>query len=94
MNERECSRIFKTLGNPTDVKILCALRGCKKCVTALELELDLKQSNLSQHLNFLKRLDILDSVRNGNKNCYFIKDKRFIELIDYVEKKFKEVSDE
>lgn len=94
MKCKKVSKIFKTLSNPTDVKILLALKGEKQCVTALEMELNLKQSNLSQHLNYLRNKDILDYERSGNRNCYYIKDKRYIKLIEYISKHFKEVCDE
>lgn len=94
MDSKKLAKIFKILSKLSNVKILRALQGCKKCVTSLELELNIKQSNLSQHLNYLKNFDILDYERKGNKNCYYIKDKRYVKLIGYLIKNFEEVNNE
>ncbi len=90
VDEKKVGRIFKVLSKPTNIRILCALSGNNKCVTNLKLELDLKQANLSQHLNILRDLDVLDCTKNGNKSSYYIADKRYIKLLQETLKIFKE----
>jgi len=90
MNKKKVGRIFEVLSKETNLRIICALAGKEMCVTSLQLELDLKQANLSQHLNVLKRFDILDCKKEGNRSCYFIKDKRYVKLLKETSKLFTE----
>jgi ArsR family transcriptional regulator len=67
--ERTSARL-KALGHPTRLRILCLLQKEGSCVQELEQKLDLRQSNVSQHLRILRDLDLVRVERNGQTVCY------------------------
>jgi ArsR family transcriptional regulator len=62
--------ICKTLANPTRLRILHALREGEKSVGELAGLLDLRQSNLSQHLSIMRQAQILKTRKQG-ANIYY-----------------------
>jgi len=82
-NYKELSQFFKALAHPARLMIVCELLNNKlpnkkKCVSDIEGNLDLKQSNISQHLSILKFLNIVDFKQDWNKNRYFLKNPKLI----------------
>jgi len=59
--------------------IVNELLNKERCVCDIEEILDLKQPNISQHLNLLRLLNIVDFMQDGNKKCYFLKNPELIE---------------
>ncbi len=87
---------FKALAHPTRLKILDLLtKGeycvCEEiCVCDLLKELQLEQSNVSQHLAVLRKQGIVTSRKQGMKVLYSIKNPGVYEVIDYVSKIIKQ----
>jgi DNA-binding transcriptional ArsR family regulator len=82
-NYKEMSQFFKALAHPARLMIVCELLNNKlpnkkECVRDIEGNLDLKQSNISQHLNILRFLNIVDFKQDWNRNCYFLKNPKLI----------------
>lgn len=73
----ETAEILKALAHPVR---LCIVRGLIKkgsCnVSYMQECLDLPQSTVSQHLQKLRTLGILEADRNGLEISYSIKDER------------------
>lgn len=73
----ETAEILKALAHPVR---LCIVRGLMKkgsCnVSYMQECLDLPQSTVSQHLQKLRTLGILEADRNGLEISYSIKDER------------------
>ncbi|MDR3565302.1 MAG: metalloregulator ArsR/SmtB family transcription factor [Negativicutes bacterium] len=54
------SDFFKTLSHPVRLNILRLLKDGERCVCEIIDELDIEQSNLSQHLGLMKKQGLLD----------------------------------
>ncbi|ADG81338.1 ArsR/SmtB family transcription factor [Thermincola potens] len=88
MDERLFSmeaEFFKALAHPTRVRILKHLRGCEKCVCEFTEDLDVEQSNISQHLAILRKQDIVSFRKEGLKVVYKINYPQIFEILDLVE---------
>lgn len=79
----ETAEILKALAHPVR---LCIVRGLIKkgsCnVSYMQECLDLPQSTVSQHLQKLRMLGILEADRNGLEISYSIKDERVKAVIE------------
>jgi ArsR family transcriptional regulator len=69
---REKAEYLKILGHPTRLSILDELLSGAKCVTDIKDLLDIPQTNVSQHLNSLRREKIVDYYEDGKLRCYYI----------------------
>ncbi|ADG81332.1 ArsR/SmtB family transcription factor [Thermincola potens] len=88
MDERLCSmeaEFFKALAHPTRVRILKLLRDGEKCVCEFTEDLDIEQSNMSQHLGILRKQNIVRSRKEGLKVIYSVVYPQIFEIIDLVE---------
>ncbi|GEM_PF-1609435 len=83
------SQFFKALAHPTRLMIINELLDRKICVNDIEELLELKQSNISQHLNLLRLLNIVDFIQDGNKKCYFLNNPELIKNLLGVVKGMK-----
>ncbi|MBE0465875.1 MAG: winged helix-turn-helix transcriptional regulator [Candidatus Desulforudis sp.] len=77
--------ILKALGHPTRVRIVEGLRGGKRCVCEIMAELQLEQSNVSQHLAVLKRAGVLGSRKDGMKVMYWVNHPEVFDLLDTLQ---------
>ncbi|TFG93242.1 MAG: ArsR family transcriptional regulator [Syntrophobacterales bacterium] len=57
---KNTSEFFRTLGNPTRLKILKELTQGERCVGAVECKVSASQANVSQHLTILKKQGIVN----------------------------------
>ncbi len=78
---KEYADFLKTIGHPARLKILHYIQDKNPCVSSIEKELGLSQSNISQHLSLLRNSGIVHSERKGNNVCYSIKDKRVVKIL-------------
>jgi ArsR family transcriptional regulator len=78
------SAFFRTIGNPTRLRIVAELVKKEKCVGDVESLTGRGQANISQHLAILKKQGIVDCRKEGNLRCYFLKNplllKKILEL--------------
>jgi len=88
------SGIFKALAHPTRLRILEILKKGEECVCKIYEELDLEQSNVSQHLKVLRDNDILKTRREGPMIMYRISRPEIISMIDESEIFLKGMLDE
>ncbi|WP_227872276.1 ArsR/SmtB family transcription factor [Paenibacillus albus] len=77
----EMADLFKTLGDPTRVKIIHALSQSELCVHDLTQVLDMGQSAISHQLRFLRNLRIVKRRKVGKTVFYSLDD-------DHVEQIF------
>ncbi len=75
---------FKAIGHPTRIQILEYLRDGERCVCEIIAELELEQSNVSQHLGLLKKQDLVIARKDGARMMYRLKDKGVLDIIDAV----------
>jgi len=81
---------FKTLSHPVRIKILHTLEHGERCVCEIIEEVDIEQSNLSQHLGILKKQGIIDSYKDGQRVIYRIVYPSVLEVVDAAEKTLSE----
>ncbi|WIF93935.1 ArsR/SmtB family transcription factor [Caminicella sporogenes] len=82
--------ILKALAHPTRLQIVKKLAKGTLCVCELNQDIELSQSNLSQHLKILRDANILVQERDGTRINYSIKDKEILEIVKIVEKLVEE----
>ncbi len=86
MNENEkkfeeFANIFKALGHPVRLKILCILNSNKCNVTNIENQINISQSRVSQHLRLLRLSHIISPKRVGKEICYEIVNENVKKII-------------
>lgn len=82
MVNRLKAEIFKSLGHPTRVQILELLQDSERCVCEIFEELEMEQSNVSQHLGILKNQDLVTSRKEGTKVIYGLKYPEIKNMMD------------
>ncbi|MCT4564881.1 MAG: metalloregulator ArsR/SmtB family transcription factor [Maledivibacter sp.] len=81
------SSFLKALAHPTRIKIIDRLRNEDElCVCHIYEDLELEQSNVSQHLKILRDQGILTSRKDGLKVMYKVRHKEVFEIINLVKK--------
>ena len=76
---------LKALAHPTRIRILELLDEEGRCVTDIGGKLDLKQSNISQHLGILRSRGILSLRREGGHSIYCIRDPRALKILHLLQ---------
>lgn len=79
------AEFFKALAHPTRVKILKILRDQERCVCEFTEDLDMEQSNTSQHLAILRKQDIVNSRKEGLRVIYRVNYPQIFEILDLME---------
>ncbi|MDW7649826.1 MAG: metalloregulator ArsR/SmtB family transcription factor [Bacillota bacterium] len=74
--------LFKAISHPTRIQILEYLRGGERCVCEVIEELELEQSNVSQHLGILKKQDLVAARKEGTKMMYRLKHPEVMDVMD------------
>lgn len=77
---------FKALAHPTRLRILERLAIGEVCVCEFIEDLELEQSNISQHLAILRKQNIIVSNKVGMKVMYRIKHPEVLEVLNVVRK--------
>jgi ArsR family transcriptional regulator len=80
--------ILKLVAHPVRIAILDELSKGVKCVSDLEDFLEIRQSNISQHLSVLRHSGIIDFFIDGRLRCYFLKSPFIIDLLEIVKKDY------
>ncbi len=78
MDYGRMSDFFKTLGNPTRLRIVKELTQGERCVGAMGDSVQASQANVSQHLMLLEKRGIVACRKEGNMRCYYLKHPEFI----------------
>lgn len=79
------AELLKVLGHPVRVKILRMLSQGELCVCNMIEEIDIEQSNFSQHLGILKKQGLIDSRKDGQRVIYWIAYPSVIKLLEVAE---------
>ena len=88
MKEENMAEVLRAVAHPSRIKILQILGRNQKCVKDLEQLVNIKQSNLSQHLRILKDRGIVECERRGMEVCYRIKNRKILDVIMCAKKFF------
>lgn len=80
-NETYVCGLFKMLGDPSRLRIVCALMGTQMCVMHLAAEVDMEQSALSHQLRKLRDAGLVKSEKNGKQVLYSLDDTHVYAII-------------
>jgi len=82
--EELTSSVCRAMNDPKRLAILYALAGGPLSVMELCAQLDVSQSNISQHLSILRDRGLVDTHRHGNRVIYNLRDRRVVDAIDLL----------
>lgn len=85
MGNQLVAGIFKALSHPTRLQIVRILKDRPLCVCDILTQLELEQSNTSQHLSVLKSQGIIESKKDGQMVIYRIRSQQIYQIIDIAE---------
>jgi len=89
---QEVAQIAKALSHPARLAILQHLAETKTCISGdIANELPLSRTTVSQHLQELKKLDLIKGEIDGQKICYCINTKKFKAYRQLVEQFFGDI---
>ncbi|MNB69025.1 Transcriptional repressor PagR [compost metagenome] len=81
----QSAELLKAIAHPVRLCIIKGLIDKGSCnVTYMQECLELPQSTVSQHLQKLRSLGIVETQRNGLENYYSVKDERVIHLVQLL----------
>ncbi len=72
----EETQLLKALANAKRLRILSFLRQNERCVSEIAEALNLRQSNVSQHLTILDSVGLLQSCRKGKYIYYHLSNQK------------------
>lgn len=85
------SGIFKVLGDPTRVKLVCALEHREMCVCDLAATLGMTKSAISHQLNTMKKDSVVKARREGKNIFYSLHDSHVTDIIDIAKRHVKHI---
>jgi predicted transcriptional regulator len=89
--QNELAHVCRVLGHPARIAILEHLQCANACITSdLVTELGLAQATVSQHLNELKNVDLIQGTIEGSGRSYCINRTRWDELHTKISAFFNE----
>lgn len=78
----ELSQIFKTLGDPTRLKIIDALSRSELCVCDIAEVINMSQSATSHQLRILRNMRLLKYRKDGKSAIYSLDDDHVLQLFN------------
>lgn len=81
-DEAECgvlAEFFALFGNPTRLRIFCALQEGPKTVSELSQYAEVSLQNASQHLRLMRDKGAVVADKRGQHVVYSVADRRFVE---------------
>jgi ArsR family transcriptional regulator len=79
------AEFFKALAHPTRIRILKHLMNIERCVCEFTEDLDVEQSNMSQHLAVLRKQGIVSFRKDGMRVIYKVNYPQVFEILELVE---------
>lgn len=76
----QTAELFKVFGDPTRIRIICALLQSEMCVCDLSALLDVSQSAISHQLKTLKQTRLVKYRRDGKVIYYSLDDEHIGEI--------------
>ncbi len=78
------ARICKAIADPKRLLIISELRDGPKTVGELAVDLELSQSNTSQHLAILRERGLVEATKDGSSVYYSLTSKKVVKAIDLL----------
>jgi DNA-binding transcriptional ArsR family regulator len=85
------ARLCQALADPKRLLLIYALADGPRTVSELCAELDLPQTNVSQHLAILRDRGIVASARNGTNVTYRLRGLQVVQALDLLRDYLREV---
>ena len=76
------ARMVKALAHPTRLQMLALLREGERCACEFGPLMGLGQANVSQHLSVLRKVNLVDTRRDGVRVMYSLSDERTSDVLD------------
>jgi ArsR family transcriptional regulator, arsenate/arsenite/antimonite-responsive transcriptional repressor len=87
---QDVAKIAKALSHPARLAIIKHLSECDTCISGdIANEMPLSRTTVSQHLQELKNLGLIDGEIDGVRICYCLNQKKIIEARDKIQAFFK-----
>ncbi|MCA1810302.1 MAG: ArsR/SmtB family transcription factor [Kiritimatiellia bacterium] len=91
---RRLADVLRTLAHPARLRMLaCMEHHGPTAVRELAGRVGVSQSTASQHLNLLRRLQLIDSERHGRRVCYSVADGRVLAILACLREQAQHYSD-
>ena len=84
----QVATVLQAIGHPTRLKILCFLGDQEKIVNDILEHVGTTQSNVSQHIDVLRRSGVIQSRRSHNKVYCSLQNEEMIPLVGQIKKIF------
>ena len=78
----QTAELLKVFGDPTRIKIICALMKAEMCVCDLSALLEVSQSAISHQLKTLKQTRLVKYRRDGKVIYYSLDDEHVAEIFE------------
>ena len=78
----ETANLLKVFGDPTRIKIICALMKAEMCVCDLSSLLDVSRTAVSHQLKTLKQTRLVKYRRDGKVIYYSLDDEHISEIFE------------
>lgn len=79
---QELAEFYKVFGDPTRIKILCALFQAESCVCCLAEAVGMSQSAVSHQLRVLKQMKLVKNRREGKTVYYSLADAHIQSILN------------
>jgi len=79
------AEFIHALANSVRLKILYLLENKEVCVGDLANAMNVKQPNISQHLNILRNAKIIKKTKSGKTTCYHVIQPKVFEILNTVD---------
>jgi len=91
-NLQEVAGICKVLSHPARIAILQHLSSCKTCISGdISKEIPLSRTTVSQHLQELKKANLIEGEIDGVKMCYCLNKKSIKKYFNLLNKIINEI---
>jgi ArsR family transcriptional regulator len=79
---------LRIIAHPVRIAILQELAKGVKCVSDFQDFLEIRQSNISQHLSALRHAGVIDFFIDGRLRCYFLKSPFVLDILETLHKEY------
>ncbi len=88
--EDKVSILFKTLSDPTRIKIIYALKNKERSVSEIVELVGITQSAVSHQLRVLRNVNLVNYVKKGKEVIYSLSDEHVYNIFDQAVEHVKE----
>lgn len=84
------AEVCKTLANPWRLKLIWLLREGEQPLKGLVEALGVPVANVSQHLNIMKTMGVVEVRREGSRSFYRLKNAKIVKAFDLMREVLRE----